>query len=448
MIDETYSKSEFTLVVQVFKNYFILAICLLAILSMYWGVYHDRAAHYTRIHYAIINADEGDIVGPIVESFFANTSAIQSLGTYDFLDLTELETLASSNNHSLDAEVYRQVHHQHYYGAFYVHQNATQAYLSNLKGQVELVGDSVLEIVYETGRDYSVMTGGVVPIIASINKVFYQYIAQTPLIPALMNQLTDDEISQVVSANPELITSLPTFKFSDLRPIPLLIFQAPLSVGVIYLVAFAFFQFLFMTPVHQRVAESVKGFKYMVYRFVVAQIAYIVISLGYVVVNSAFGMAYDTTFGHSGFLVIWMFAFLVMSSLGSTIETLILCLVPNRIQFAGVVLVLNIVLNLSPTVGTIALTPVFYRYGYAIPVFNAYHLMHVAYFDVWKGDIGRYIGILCAWIVVWNILLPLSMLRVVRKMARIKKKAIEQKLAQETEQMVLQEQQEKVSTQN
>lgn len=68
-------------------------------------------------------------------------------------------------------------------------------------------------------------------------------------------------------------------------------------------------------------------------------------------------------------------------------------------------MIFNIVINISPTFAPLVLSPGFYRYGYAMPMFNAYEALRVVFFNTWKGTLGRNYGILAAWIVVTNILL-------------------------------------------
>ena len=51
--------------------------------------------------------------------------ALQALGNFDIWDYDRLSNLATSHNNTLTEEVYRQIHHQKYWAAFYVYENAT-----------------------------------------------------------------------------------------------------------------------------------------------------------------------------------------------------------------------------------------------------------------------------------------------------------------------------------
>lgn len=428
--DDTADKGFFAQMMVGFKNYFILIVAMLLLLSIYWGSYYKRPDRYNTVHYPVYIADEGvpeenipNVIGQIVEYFFTNVSTLDQIGSFDIQNMTEFTELAASHNITVEEEVYRQVYHEKAYAAIVVHRNATRLYFENLQGEGSLPKDTLMEIVLETGRDYNTMVTLVLPLMQNVNKVFRRYISQTSLWTILTENLDDEQLTGLIAQSPDLLTSIPTFRIYDMRPIPAVIYQAPLVLGVLYLCVFAFFQFLFTVPLNAKVAMRIKGFKFIIYKFFTSQIAYIVISLSYVLLNTAFGMAYDKTFGNSGFLVIWMFGYLVMAALGSVIEVLVLLVVPERIHLVGLILVGTIVLNLAPTLAGLAFSPKFYKYGYAMPVYQAYKLMHIAYFNTWKGHIGRHIGVLCAWIVLANTILPFVIVRAAKKVSAMKQAA-------------------------
>ncbi|KAK6859285.1 Nitrosoguanidine resistance protein SNG1, partial [Candida tropicalis] len=109
-------------------------------------------------------------------------------------------------------------------------------------------------------------------------------------------------------------------------------------------------------------ASKLSGAQFIIAKLVTTQIAYFIISLAFVVLNTAFQIPFNVTFGHSGFLVIWMFAFLLMSSIGSIIEVLVMIAFAVKQALLGFVLVYIVVLNLAPVLSPIVLCPKFYRY--------------------------------------------------------------------------------------
>lgn len=62
-----------------------------------------------------------------------------------------------------------------------------------------------------------------------------------------------------------------------------------------------------------------------------------------------------------------------------------------------------------------------------MPSRNAYELLHVAYFDAYKGHMGRNIGVLLAWIVASNAVMPFML----KFLAKKKKEADEKKAMDE-----------------
>lgn len=423
------------------NNYIYLIIGFSIALCIYWGSYFDRAAKYKNLKFAVMIADKQvgqlpPILGETVEGFFQNVPILLQLGNYDFWDYTRLETLASSHNNTITQEVYRQIHHQKYWGAFYVHENATLQWfelLSTLSPNFD-PSTSLMEVVYETGRDFNAMANSITTIIQEIVRVYYAFIPQSSLASNMLQTQNSTQQLTILSQAPQLIATIPTFAITDLIPVTNTVFQAPLQIGLIYLVIFSFFQFIFSIKIHMYIASKIKGFQYVVYRMISSQVAYLVLSLAYVTLNRAFGLPFNVTFGQAGFLVIWMFAYLTMGSLGSIIELMVLFLVAIKPQLIGFVLLFVAVTNVAPTVSPIILCPDFYRYGYAMPVRNSYDLMQVAYFNAWKGHMGRNIGILVAWIVVSNAAMPFVMKWMAKKKAKMDAEAAAKQAAEATAQ--------------
>ncbi|KAG2732330.1 hypothetical protein G9P44_004747 [Scheffersomyces stipitis] len=435
--DKEFHEERINIVLTFANNYLFLVVGFTVALCIYWGSYYNRASRYKNLRFAVVNADTqvGElpaIVGPIVANYF-NLTSIQSLGSFDIWDFERISTLAISHNNTITEEVYRQVHHQKYWAAFYIRPNSTLDWVSAMEAESTAFSPAVLlEAIYETGRDFNAVNLYISSIVNQIIRYYNAYIQQTPLVEDLLSTLNSTQQVNVISNAPGLLTTPPTFVINDRLPVSNQIVQAPFQIGLIYLVIFSFFQFIFQIKMHMYMATKLKGFKYVAYRMVASQIAYLVLSLAFVTLNTAFGLKYNTTFGRSGFLVIWSFGYLTLSSLGSIIEVVALILFAVKPQLIGFLLLFTAVVNLSPTVSPIVLCPDFYRYGYGIPVRNAYELMQVAYFDSWKGRMGRNIGVLLTWIVVTNVAMPFVMKWMANKKSAADAKAAAEAAAQKT----------------
>ncbi|GEQ67320.1 hypothetical protein JCM33374_g984 [Metschnikowia sp. JCM 33374] len=413
--DDEFLSQRIDIVVTMFTNYIYLILGFMCALCVYWGSYYNRASRYKDLKFAVMIGDVEagslpPILGKFVTGFFQN-SAVQTFGNFDIWNHTRLSTLATANNNSLEQEVLKQVHHQNYLAAFYVHENATAQMYRALVSQNTSFNPAtdLLSVFYETGSDYNGVTNYVSSIVQRLCSSYVAASRTGPWSSSWMKILGGDKSVKVLSETPSLLTSLPSFQIIDRLPVVEQVVQAPFQIGLIYLCMFTFFQFLFTVPIHMSVASKIKGLRFVAFRMATAQGSYVVLSLAYVVLNAAFGISCNKTFGNSGFLVIWAISFWTMSAIGTVIEIMVLISIVLKPAMIGVCLLVVAVFNLAPTISPIYLCPKFYRYGYAMPVYNSYHLLQVAYFNSWKGNMGREFGILIAWSLGSNLCMPFVM---------------------------------------
>lgn len=414
--DSEFQSERIRIAVTLITNYMYLLVGFAAALCIYWGAYYDRSSRYKNVQYAVFIGDTSHgqlvpVLGELVQLFFQKVPAVHSLGDFKIWSYDRLLAEASKHNNTIQQEVYRQVHHQRYRAAFYVHENATLSMYNALVAANSSFNPAseLLSVVYETGSDYNAVNNYISTLAILITRIFASFMTQLPWVGYMMQTLNSTQIDNVFSEAPQLFTSNPHFKLDDRIPVTQQVIQAPLQVGLIYLCIFTFFQFVFSVPIHQYIASKIKGMRYVMYRIAAAQTAYVVLSLSYVLLNIAFQISFTKAFGHLGFLVIWAFAFLTMSSVGCLIELFVLICIIVKPAMIGLVLLFVAVSNLAPVISPIVLCPDFYRYGWAMPVRNSYELMQVAFFNSWKGNMGRNIGILVAWILVSNALMPFVM---------------------------------------
>lgn len=431
--DEEFHVLRISIILTFAKNYLYLIVGFIIALSIYWGSYYERSTRYPNLNFAVINADQkqGDlpaILGPTIEYFFVNVTAVQLLGTFHIMDYKTINEAASNHNISISQEVRRLVHHHKYWAAYYIKENATLNMYEQLKSasNSSSPADSLMEVIYETGQDYNAVANYISVLVQSTMRAYYLYMPQTSYIENLLSTLTSSEINNVITKAPSLLTIIPNFKVIDLLPATNPVIGAPFQIGIIYLVMFSFFQFIFSIKIHMFVAKKITGFKYIFYRIAASHASYVVIALAYVTLNTAFGISYSNAFGRLGFLVVWGFAILTISSLGSLIEALALIAIAVKPQLIGFVLLFVAVINMSVVVSPMALCPSFYRYGYAMPVRNSYELLNVAYFDAYKGNMGRNIGILIAWIVVSTLVIIFVMTLLGKKQKKMEAKKLEE----------------------
>lgn len=425
--DLSFHAQRITIFLTMFTNYIFLIAGFLIALCIYWGAYYDRFSRYKNIKFAVLVADEGvevdgeavSVVGSVVSTFFA-LPALKVAGNFHIMNSSVVSVKSSALSMSLEDYMRHVVHRMEYRGAFYVPANATAVVagaLQSLDSSFNF-GSDLLTAYFETGSDYNGVNNYFSNMIASVVAEFSLYMMRVPWAESILQFVNSTQAVEIIDTVPELLTTLPLFNIVDGNPVIEQVVQAPLQVGLIYLVVFTFFQFVFSLPVHMYMSSKLKGLHYVAYRIMAAQLAYFVLSFSYTVLNTAFGVKFNRAFGHLGFLVIWSFAFLTMSAVGSLIEALVLVCTVIKPALIGLVLLMAAVSNLAPTISPILLCPNFYRYGYAMPVVNSYELMQVAYFNAYKGHMGRNIGVLLAWIVLTNLAMPFVMKWTGKQMAK------------------------------
>ncbi|GME74841.1 unnamed protein product [Ambrosiozyma monospora] len=185
----------------------------------------------------------------------------------------------------------------------------------------------------------------------------------------------------------------------------------PQQFGLVYLHLLSLMQFSFFQPFHLKVATKLTNRSFVLYRLISSQITYLTIGLAYTLVQIAFKIdIYSAYPGKSGFVVFWVFTYLMLSALGGVNENVLLLiqtLMPNIIpvfQFFWMVV------NIAPTYYPLEISPGFYKYAYCIPIFNGYEVYRILLFNTWKyASLARNVCVLLSWVVVTNMLLPLTM---------------------------------------
>ena len=401
---------------QILINYVFLIVGFAGILCIYTGSYYQRSTRFKNLKMAVIVADQNmgelpNIMGQTVEYYFTNITSVQAAGDFHIWNYTKIADVAAKHNNTITEEVYRQIHHQKFWAAFYVHENATLDWYEALVTQSQTFdpAQSLMEVVYETGRDYNTVVNYITSIVNQLFIGYNEFIPQSGLVGNMLKTLNSTQAIGVLNNAPQLVTTIPTFRVHDLHPVPNALFSATMQLGGVYIIVMTFFLQVFTLRINLYLASKLTGAQFLVAKIISTQFAYFFISLAFIVLNTAFQVPFNVAFGNSGFLVIWMFAFLLMSSIGSIIEVMVMVAFALKQALLGFVLVYVVVLNLTPVLSPIVLCPSFYRYGYAMPLKNFYDLLQVAYFNAWKGHMGRNIGILVAWIIITNTTLPFAM---------------------------------------
>ncbi|CAI5760462.1 unnamed protein product [Candida verbasci] len=393
------------------KAYITVFVIFMGLLSLYWGSMYRRFDRYKNMDYLVISQDEsfqfeGQLINPSVNDAFMemlNNEPISNLGKYHVRNITEFKELAIKHNNTVLEEVIRQVHHQKYWAGVYIAPNTTYNLYSSFHQGIPFVKvNESVSLIYETGRHYSGLSQYIFRNMDAMNEEWVRFYV-SDVYQTILSSLNSTE-KQNLASNISILTTYPTFNFMDQRPASTPASLGPSELGLVYALLFSFHQFNFSLEIYSFMRKRIKYRSYLFYRFLASQINALVLALVYALVTIAFQVPTNVTFGHSGFVVLWMFIFLYMSSMGTINENVVSVLFAfDKKTLIAPWMIFMIVTNISVTFAPFVLSPGFYKYGYASPMYNTYEALKVVFYNTWKGHLGRNLGILVCWIVVGNI---------------------------------------------
>uniref|UniRef100_A0A060T8V5 ARAD1C39688p n=1 Tax=Blastobotrys adeninivorans TaxID=409370 RepID=A0A060T8V5_BLAAD len=388
------------------RFYLITIVLLMGILSIYWGSLFKREEKMHKMRIAVVNWDG------------QNSTYLQDNGLEAYVGSTVVNSLPEGvlgweirddlNNSSIE-HIRHLVHDRYYWGAVVIKANATEALhraLTTADSSANLTG--IIEAMYEQATDITATESYVDPGMQTLRSI-YEEKALSAVFDPLLKSLNSTQKAEVVDNAPALLMPSTQFLISDNLPIDAIILFAPLQIGLIYLIIVSFFQVNMLMPIHGQTAPKIFGHHYVLYRQITAQVSYFIISLFFSLVSLAFQIDTSFTFGKSGFLVFWMVNFLGMSAVGGANENMALLLFAYFPPALGFWLLFWVISNISPAFGPITLCADFYRYGYAFPIYNVLELERVVLCNTTKRFMGRCFGVLVAWIVVNNLLMPITL---------------------------------------
>ncbi|KAG7696666.1 hypothetical protein KL951_003122 [Ogataea haglerorum] len=387
-----------------FKQYIIIIVVLwtfiLCVFSIYWGSLYNRGTRLVNLKVLLVVEDGASIENSDYPVSQALLRAAESPQLKRLLGWTP-------RNYTDDDWVINEVRKQKYWGAIYVtSNNVSQQLVQALENGQDFNTSTLVNGYYESGRDPIGVSTYVEPSLLKL-AIGFSDIMQQEVYPSLLSQLTSEQFARL--QNITTLSSTPEITLKDGVPMTDYTIIAPVQVGLIYIVILTFFQVMWFQRINQEAAETLKPVSYIIYRMVIAQVNYLLISLGYSCLNAAFQINFNNAW-KGGFGVYWMISYLTMSAVGGANENIALICFAVLPPLMGFWLVLFVVCNISATFSPVEVCPKLFRFTYAMPIKNSYELMKVLLFDTYRGHLGRNFGILVAWIVLNNILLPFCLM--------------------------------------
>ncbi|KAI5970129.1 hypothetical protein CANMA_000740 [Candida margitis] len=390
-------------------------------LSIYWGTLYKREERFQNVEMLVVNDDtsfmsNGTEIQPYISDAFIELlqePQVRYLANFKVINTTDFRDLAESHNNTLYEEVVRQIHHQKYWAGFYIKPQATQLiYDSFASGNATYMTsgqiNQTVTVVYETGRHFSALNQY---LIRNLNTVAFDWNTHLSrnVYPEIIQSLSSTQQENLLqNTSIPIFTTFPILSFVDNRSSSNSAILGPSELGLIYALLFSFNQFNFSVEIYRIMRERLKYRSYLFYRLIVSQLNALLLALVYGLMTIALKIPTETAFGHAGFVVLWMFMYLFLSAVGVVNEIVMSIIMAfNQQLLIAPWMIFNIVSNISATFAPFVLMPGFYKYGYAMPMYNIYEALKVVFFNTWKGHLGRNLGVLIIWIVVGNVLLVL-----------------------------------------
>lgn len=389
-----FSKRNKAMRISALKQYTIIVVLLMAFIlsvwSIYWGAMYDRPSRYVNLKMLV--AVETNTSAPISQALIDTTKdpRMASLGGWQIQTGMQPE------------EIVKMVHNLDYWAAIYVTEdNVSEIINEAFQSASNLNTTGMLQSYYETGRDMNTMVSTVTPTLFKFGDVLQEYL-ETSAYPQFTNSLSKDQFAALQGTN---LLNMPAILYTDGAPILNAVVFGPLQVGLIYLIIITFFQFMWFTKLNMIIGKVTAAKDYIIYRMVISQITYLFLSLAFACLNAAFQIPLNRAW-KGGFGVLWMVSFLTMNAVGGANENVALIVFSTFPPLFGFWLLFFVMINISGTFAPLELCPGFYKFTYAMPIKSGYEIFKVLFFNTTRKTLGRDFGILVAWTVLNNLLLP------------------------------------------
>lgn len=412
----------------------ILMTFILAVLSIYWGVFTEVEKNLSSLRVLIVDFDAQvlpfsnmgitPVVGPIITQLGMDTinSGMPHLGFNN----------RPPSDYGYDPmEVRRAVYDFEAWAAFIINPNATamlQSAVQNGNSSYDPMG--ACQLVFVSSRDDTNWSDLIFPKIAEFVTEATARVGQQWAAQVLQNAQNDQTVLDNLANAPQALSPAIGFSQYDLRPfLPYTAIPA-VSIGLIYLIIVAFFSFTFYLPIHFRYlrpeGHPVLKFSHLViWRWCSTVSAYFFLSLAYSLVSLAFQINFSggnpvrthtvstwtvngnnnpDAYGHGTFPVYWMLNFFGMIALGLACE--------NAAMFVGqpwtgLWLIFWVITNVSTAFYDLDVEPGFYRWGYVWPLHYIVEGSRQILFDL-HPRIGVDFAVLIAWGAINTVLFPIA----------------------------------------
>lgn len=377
----------------------MLCVFILCVLSLYWAVQFRVESKLGHLKVLVVDFDSSPdaLVGPAVTDL-ANQLASQ--------EQTLGYTVRPPTDFTGPLGVVQDVHDQHCWAAIIVSPDATSLLRNAIDGNTTYNPSDVAQFVYISARDETTVSNYINP---ALNSFELQLRAQFG--PQWVQFLAQQSIN-FSSVPPQAVNPAIAFSELDLRPFSPSAVTPSVTIGLIYLIIIAFFNFPFIMPVHGMFLKGERPLKipqWLLWRVISSIVAYFFLSLFYSFVSLAFQIPFSNSpapdtvsannpnaYGKGSFVVFWMLNWVGMAALGFPCENMAMIL---GFPYSSLFLIFWVITNVSSGFYALELAPRFFRWGYAWPLHRIVEALRTILFGT-HSRIGLDFGVLFAWIAV------------------------------------------------
>ncbi|KAB8237186.1 SNG1 family protein [Aspergillus alliaceus] len=409
------------------RTVLMLCVFVLCILSLFWAVQFRVQENLHSLTVWVVDFDglvdpyreTKPIVGPAVTHVAESLVQSPKTGRLGYI-------IKYPSDFNYDPWAVRQgVYDEHAYAAIIVNANATTLLRNAVtNGNTSYDPTGAAQFIVIAARDQTTYSSYIIPgLSAFANTVLAEFG------PRWVQTVAQESLN--ISRVPQAINPAIGFNTLDLRPFGPAAATPSVTIGLIYLIIIAFFNFPFLMPIH---AQFLKGNHpplkiphWLMWRVCSNIAAYFFLSLFYSFVSLAFQIPFSNSpapdtvsaanpnaYGHGSFMVFWMLNWVGMSALGFPLENMAMVL---GFPWSSLFLIFWVISNVATGFYALDLAPGFFRWGYAWPLHRIVEALRTILFGI-HSRIGLDFGILFAWIGVSLIFFPFATFIMQWKMKR------------------------------
>ncbi|KAJ5767513.1 hypothetical protein N7533_000096 [Penicillium manginii] len=416
------------------RTIFILCVFIFGVLSLFWGSQYRTEANYPALKVFVVDFDgtvdpyrtDNPIVGPAVTN--ATKNIIHSSGLHLGY---EIKSPADFNH---DPWAVRQaIYDEKAYAAVIINPNATallRAAVTERNSTYDPTG--AIESVIISARDENTYYTYIMPDLAIFQSTILMEFGPRWVRELTSNSTSTSGSASILNANlnfsqvpPQAINPAIGFTTVDLRPFTPAVAAPAVTIGLIYLIIIAFFNFPFLMGIHAQFMKpttspsssdssspttaTLKVPHWIIWRILSAITAYFFLSLFYSLVSLAFQIPFsnkpapDTlpannpnAYGQGSFVVFWMLNWVGMAALGFPCENMAMVL---GFPWSSLFLIFWVITNVATGFYALDLAPGFYAWGYAWPLHRIVEALRTILFDT-HSRIGLDFAVLFIWVAV------------------------------------------------